>query len=119
MKFSASEDDRLIEFLRANRPEIPPPAVDLEARVMLGIPQLKAPPSAPRRRLWVIPMGAVAATILGAIASYTLLKSPQPTNVETLEAFLEQSWQGVLSTPESTDSADFLFFDSPSHLNTN
>jgi hypothetical protein len=88
------DDRQWQEFLRQNRPTPPPSTADLEERVMKAVEAEQQP--ALNRRVWAVPP-AIAAGLLMAWSGYrTLLPLPSPSNSASLEAFLENNWQGVV-----------------------
>lgn len=105
MSHISPDDDRLLEFLHQHRPDAPPAAADLEQRVMEGIeiiPQQPAKESIlPIPRNWLL-SGALAASLLIAIGGYRLLAPSTPSVAEkaNLEAFLVESWDGVVTGNE-------------------
>lgn len=98
---------KLTDFLQQHRPPVPPPNPDLEDRILAAVSQTQPERSPPRR--WVLPRwyvpGAIAASLLVAIAGYQLL---QPTNSmiaeqQAIESFIEASWQGALNDSSEDD----------------
>ena len=115
---SHPEDDRLLKFLHEHHPAAPPAAADLEQRIMAGIETIPQQPDReyifPYRRPWLV-SGALAASLLIALGGYRLLTPATPTVAEkaTLEAFLVESWDGVMTgsqtaiySPEAILSAE-------------
>jgi len=104
---SHPDDDRLREFLHEHRPDAPPAGADLEQRVMHGIEIIPQQPEReyilPYRRPWLF-SGALAASLLIALGGYRLLTPATPTVAEkaTLEAFLVESWDGVMTGSQTT-----------------
>ena len=97
------EDRQWQEFLRQNRPTPPPASPDLEDQLMKAIE--KSPQPAVSRRMWAVPP-AIAAGLLMAWSGYRLLiPLPAPSNAASVEAFLEDNWNGVVGeTPANLQS---------------
>ena len=103
------DDDRLlVDFLRHYRPPTPPASEDLEDRILTQITtantQSNSVPLRRRQRLryWAIP-AAIAAGIIATLISYGAL-TPKPTSnadQTSLEAFIETSWDGTVSSDET------------------
>ncbi len=100
-----SEDDQdLVEFLRQHRSPSPLPAVGLEDEIMTSI----ATPldrSTPRRWTGWMAAPALAASLMTAVLGYRALVPPQlsPSEVATLEAFIETNWHNTISNPSDTE----------------
>lgn len=110
-----TDDDRLVNFLKANRPNVPPAASDLEERILQAV-ELETPSReshffshhpAKCKRLWLFPP-AIAVGMMFAIASDsfrtssiwgTTLATTNPNDAElvSLEEFLENSWHDVVN----------------------
>lgn len=105
------DDQKLVDFLRQHRPEVPSGNQNLEAQIMGMV--AATPPSAPvpkfqviplrRRSLWLMPP-AIAASLFIAWGTNRLLTPVPPTATElaSLEVFIENTWDEVLE-PESQD----------------
>jgi hypothetical protein len=91
------------EFLREHCPPPPPAAEDLEEQIMNAIKKSEEP--AISRRLWALPP-AIAAGLLMVWSGYrTVVPFPEPSNSASLEALLEDNWNGVVgATPASLQS---------------
>lgn len=113
MTVPPNNEDRLVDFLRANRPIPPPMSPNSEAQMMKAIADASAivDPSSvtakisPYRRLWLIP-SVIAAGVAIAWGSDRLLTSPKPNPLElaSLETFLENNWEGVEAENEAVES---------------
>lgn len=94
------EDRALAEFLRSHRPLPPPPAPDLEARILAEI--AVAPPP---RSLWGNPwqrtgaLAALLATLLAIGTGLYLRDRASAMALAELETFMETSWQGTVGKP--------------------
>jgi len=89
------DDDALVTYLRRHRPEPPPAAPDLEARVMA---QVKLAPVPSRR--WARWTGAIAALSAGTLLLWgggRWLSSP----AGELEMFVVDVWVGTTTGPTS------------------
>lgn len=97
------DDKRWQEFLRQNRPTPPPGADDVEERLMNAIEKSQQPERS--RQLWALPP-VLAAGLLMAWSGYrTLSALPEPSTDTSVEAFLENNWNGVVGeTPTSLQS---------------
>ncbi|NEQ23364.1 MAG: hypothetical protein F6K28_30265 [Microcoleus sp. SIO2G3] len=81
------------EFLRQHRSTPPPAKADLEEQLMNAVEKSQSPVS---RRLWTVPP-VIAAGLLMAWSGYrTLIPFPELSNSASLEAFLENNWEGVV-----------------------
>jgi hypothetical protein len=110
MTVPPNNDDRLVDFLRANRPIPPPMSPNSEAQMMKAIAEASAIASLssvtskvpPDRRLWLIP-SVIAAGFAIAWGSDRLLTSPKlnPIELANLETFLESNWDGVEAENET------------------
>lgn len=103
------DDDRpLVDFLRHYRPPTPPASEDLEDRILAQITGANTQsPSVPSRRrqrsqYWAIP-AAIAAGLVATLISYQALTPKPPSNTDqtSLEAFIETSWDGTVSSDET------------------
>ncbi|HEY9752566.1 MAG TPA: hypothetical protein V6C46_06430 [Coleofasciculaceae cyanobacterium] len=103
------DDDRpLIDFLRHYRPPTPPASEDLEDRILAQITaantQSTSVPLRRRQRLryWAIPT-AIAAGLVATVISQQVLTPKPPSNADqaSLEAFIETSWNGTVSSDET------------------
>ncbi len=99
------DDPKLTQFLRQNRPQPPSASSSLEDRILTAIEQPQQPRQSRHRRWyrsrWIPP--AIAAGLIASLVSYRTLVPVRtnPTDVASLEAFVENSWQGSVS-----DAAD-------------
>ena len=101
------DDQPLVTFLRQHRPAPPPPAPDLEERILAAVANEPAHVRQYRhRRLWIVPP-AIAAGVLIARAGHRLLTppTPSPAEIANLEAFFVNSWDGTLSDSSAADTA--------------
>ena len=127
-KLPTDDDDSLVNFLKANRPEVPPATPDLEERIVQVVESKTTSPvnrffqhdPAKCRRLWLVPP-AIAVGVLFAIGSDSLRSStlfrsswatttPSEAEMVSLEAFLEHNWNNL--TFDSTNSISFHNADS-------
>ena len=107
-----NNDQPLVDFLRQNRPDVPPVNEELEARIMALVEA--SPSSEPvkkssvipfrRRRFWLM-QGAIAAGLAIAWGTNYLLTPKPPTAIElaSLELFIEDTWDGVLEEEYQND----------------
>lgn len=85
MKNLPEDDERLVDFLRKHRPDIPPAAPDLEETIFRAVessasnpnPLSKSNPTSWFRQLWLVPP-AIAATVVLALNSDTLRSNTLP-----------------------------------------
>lgn len=84
MKNLPEDDERLVDFLRKHRPDIPPAAPDLEETIFRSVESSASNPntlskSNPSwfRQLWLVPP-AIAATVVLALNSDTLRSNTLP-----------------------------------------
>lgn len=94
-KLPPDDDEPLVEFLHQHPPQVPPAAPDFEEQLMQVVassPQLRTK----RRHLWAVPP-ALVASVLIAWGGYRVF-TPSTVAIDTasLEAFLENSWDGVM-----------------------
>jgi hypothetical protein len=103
------DDTNLVDFLRQNRPPIPPSSPKLEEQILLSVTQYQANqgesknknitdiPRFSRRFLYLFP--SIAAGIIILISSHRLLHPQQPSELELskIEAFMENNWHGAIS----------------------
>jgi hypothetical protein len=90
---SLPPDDRLIDFLRQNRPTVPAAAPDLESRIFAQVCASVARDG--KRQKWRRPL--IAATILAALLSCRLVQTlTVAAQFSSLEAFLETSWHSTV-----------------------
>lgn len=100
-----NNDQKLVDFLRQNRPDLPPENQDLESQIMAAVaatPQNRGGQKSSvipfrRRSLWLMPP-AIAAGLSIAWGTSLLLTPTPPTTTElaSLEVFIENTWDGVL-----------------------
>jgi len=108
---STDSEARLTAFLQAHRTPVPPPALDLEDRIMAMI---NVPAVAPlsklanrsisdetrRRVLWWAAPPAIAASLLVGWFGYQTAFAPptlSPEEVADLENFIENTWDGTVN----------------------
>ena len=105
-----NDDEKLITFLRQNRPVPPPPGVQAEKQLMKLIEKQLIPWRPKRRHLvWAIP-GACAASLLLVWGSYRWL-NPAPeiaADSAELEAFVIDSWNGAMGETSTSSPGDSL-----------
>jgi hypothetical protein len=107
-KFS-KDDEPLVEFLRQNSPDVPPPAPNLEEQIMAAIEQESSSTEKTRqlsnrsRRLWLVPpvLGKLSAGIAaGLLMTWTgyrvLIPATNTVDTPSLEAFVENNWDGIV-----------------------
>lgn len=110
-KFPPDKDERLVAFLRQNRPVPPPEPLNFEDKLMDIIEQeanytsdntFSSLPSANPHCYWAIP-GVIAASFLLVWSSLRTLIPPQTARVEIveLESFLVKNWNGAIGELES------------------
>ncbi|MCL1472336.1 hypothetical protein [Argonema antarcticum] len=127
------DDERLVEFLKANRPDVPSAAPDLEARIFQAV---KSEPSLNVRRfskrLWLFPPAIAAGLML--VWGNNMLRSglntlpfqlplqvsrtstttmPNDAELVKLESFLENNWNSVVASSQTEEelentSADWM-----------
>jgi ferric-dicitrate binding protein FerR (iron transport regulator) len=101
------EDHDLVSFLRQHRSNPPPAAPDLEDQI------LQALPARSRRHLWIVP-SAIAASLVGAIVSYQVLRPtpPEPVDTASIESFMESNWVALHdNSAVQVDTTNYLAFD--------
>jgi hypothetical protein len=105
-----NSDEKLVDFLKQYRPNIPEAAPDLEQRLLAAlekdeVDRPESPLNLPEKRSrissiakWAFPP-AIAASLLVFWSGYRLLiPTPvHPDEVAHLEAFLLNNWDGVLN----------------------
>jgi hypothetical protein len=111
-----NNDQKLVEFLRQNCPDLPPENQDLEAQIMAAVaatPLSDSGQKSPvipfrRRSLWLMPP-AIAAGLLMAWGTSRLLTPPPQTTTDlaSLEVFIENTWDGVLDKDSQDWYLDF------------
>jgi anti-sigma factor RsiW len=98
-----NDDDRLKEFLRQHAGAVPPAAPNLEQQIMVAV--ASSPQPARYRRLWFVPPAIAAALAIAWAGSRLLVPAPlSATELASLEAFMESNWNGVLSSPPTTQT---------------
>ncbi len=92
------DDDGLVNFLRQHASAVPPAAPDLEQQVMAAV---AASPRLPvkHQKLWLVPTAVAIAVIAWAGHRLLMPVAPSATELAGIEAFMESSWDGVLSSP--------------------
>ena len=99
-----NDDEKLVAFVRQNRPVPPPAAANFEEQLLEGIDRQPIPSQQPRHRVfWAIP-SAVAAGLLLAWGGYRLLNPA--TNTAELEVFLVNSWNGAIGETSLTSQTE-------------
>lgn len=94
------DDKQWQEFLHQNCPTPPPASPDLEEQLINAIEMSQQPANS--RRLWALPP-AIAAGLLMVWSSYrTLMPIPELSNSATVEAFLEDNWNGVVGETQAS-----------------
>ena len=101
-----NDDQKLVAFMRQNRP-VPPPAADnLEAQLMELV---ERQPISSRRQhtpfIWAVP-SAIAAGLLLTWGSYRLLNPSPNFNAAELETFLVNNWNGAISETSLASQTD-------------
>lgn len=114
------DDQPLVDFLRQHRPLPPPPALDLEQRLLATLGETPQPKgttvlersravvsrsSRSARSLWLVPPAIVAGLLVTWTAErFWLPSNPSPAEVSSLEAFMENNWQGSVTHEPEFDS---------------
>jgi hypothetical protein len=111
-----NNDQKLVDFIRQNRPALPPENQDLEAQIMAAVAAIPRSESGHnssvipfrRRSLWLMPP-AIAASLLMAWGTSRLLNPPPQTATElaSLEVFIENTWDEVLDQDSPDWYLDF------------
>lgn len=113
MNKSPHDGDRLAQFLREHRPDVPPPAADLEEQIMAAVESSDLPASDPtesnkekvislfpplkrQKKLWFVPP-AIAASLLLSWTGYHLLFPTKTVDTASLESFVESNWDVLVS----------------------
>lgn len=107
MNKNPEDDEQLVKFLRQHTGTVPSVAPDLEEQIITAISS--APQRSSWKQLrWILPP-AMAAGLLLAWTGYRVPMpiSPSPTEVASLEAFLESNWDSVLNSDTEADSFSF------------
>jgi hypothetical protein len=103
-------DQNLINFIRQNKPAVPPSSPDLENRILqyvetryIASPQNIASPqkdNIQKRRHIFFFSSAIAAGLIAAVVTYrnAMLLQPSAAELNNLEAFMENNWYGSLSS---------------------
>jgi hypothetical protein len=102
------DDERLIEFLRQYRPEVPPAKPNLEQQILQSLEA--APPSARPSLRIIKPTIAKLATGMAAgmllvLGGYRLL-SPAFVDTASLETFMVNNWDGIIGEIPETSTSD-------------
>jgi hypothetical protein len=102
--------DCLVDFLRQHRPDIPPAAPQLEARILAAVAgdRARARRYSPRL-LWLI-VPSIAASLSIAFSGMKMgIFSPSPASDSAqIEAFMEYTWNGLLQDEMLEPSNDWL-----------
>ena len=119
---SFPEDDYpLTNFLKQNRPAVPPAAVDLEERILAAIedtpqeialtelPPFRRSRPSQRRVLWLLP-STLAAGFVAMVVGHQFFVPRQPTEAELaeLETFIESTWQGNLAEQPASETEELI-----------
>jgi hypothetical protein len=102
------DDERLIEFLRQYRPEVPPAKPNLEQQILQS---LEAAPSSARPSLRIIKptiaklATGMAAGMLLVLGGYRLL-TPAFVDTASLETFMVNNWDGIIGEIPETSTSD-------------
>jgi hypothetical protein len=102
------DDERLIEFLRQYRPEVPPAKPNLEQQILQS---LEAAPSRARPSLRIIKptiaklVTGMAAGMLLVLGGYRLL-TPAFVDTASLETFMVNNWDGIIGEIPETSTSD-------------
>jgi hypothetical protein len=102
------DDERLIEFLRQYRPEVPPAKPNLEQQILQSLET--APPSARPSLRIIKPTIAKLATGMAAgmllvLGGYRLL-TPAFVDTASLETFMVNNWDGIIGEIPETSTSD-------------
>ncbi len=91
------DDPRLAAFLRQHRSPVPPPALDLEERLLQNLPSRTRQPARAPRPLWLM-APVLAAGLLATWFSYHSVGPlpPDPDDLVSLESFLENNWDATV-----------------------
>lgn len=108
-KQSLKEDRELVDFLQRYQPLPPPPAANLEVRILTALSPQHTPVQnkrSPWSFLWMVP-SAIALGIVVTWSAGQLLSPSPPSAAELveLETYVEDSWDGVFS-PSSQSELD-------------
>jgi hypothetical protein len=104
------DDLTLIEFLRQHQGVSPPPARDLEARIMESVaicPRL----SPQRRYLWLIPSAIAVGSLFTWVGSELFIRFTAPVQTAEVEKFWTENWELLfpeLTSEYTTDSSTTL-----------
>ena len=127
------DDERLVEFLKANRPDVPSPAPDLEARIFQAV-ESESSLNVRRfsKRLWLFPPAIAAGLMLvwgnnmlrSGLNTFTFQLPLQVSRTSTttmpndaelvkLQSFLENNWNSVVASSQTEEelentSADWM-----------
>ena len=94
MSLLPDDDQDLVDFLRQHRSPTPPPAANLDRKIMS---QIVAPVDRPRWNFWLV-APTLAASLITAVLGYRAWVPPQPNAAEVamLEAFVESNWHDTI-----------------------
>jgi hypothetical protein len=99
------DDREWVDFLRQHRSQPPPPAADLEDRIMAEIDSnvtSRRPRSRRSSRVYWIPPAIAATLVAGLLVHRSFVPAPpNPTEVSAIENFIETSWTDTVS--DNTD----------------
>jgi hypothetical protein len=103
---SDREDDlTLMKFLRQHQGVSPPPAPNLECRIMQAVatcPRL----SRYRRYLWMVPSAIAATSLLAWMSSQFFIDINKPLETAELEEFWLENWEYMVREPTLQNRAD-------------
>lgn len=132
------DDERLVEFLRANRPDVPSAAPDLEARIFqavesepaLNVNRFSQKHIARFKRLWLFPPAIAAGLMLvwGSnmlrlgfntlpfqfpmqVSHTSTTTMPNDAELVRLESFLENNWNSVVASSQTEEELENISAD--------
>jgi hypothetical protein len=92
------DDLTLIEFLRQHQGVSPPPAPDLEARILQTV--ATCPRLSPQRRyLWLVPSAIAIGSVLTWVGSQFLIPITAPIETAEVEEFWTENWESIFQEP--------------------
>lgn len=122
-KLPTDDDESLVNFLKANRPEVPSVTPDLEENILQAVElEVRLPGKnsflhdpAKCKRLWLVPPAIAIGVIFsigsdslrssGFLAPISVTNSPTKSELVGLEVFLEHNWNSL-----TIDSASQINF---------